>query len=546
MAPLSYHCREGLMLVTAVNRTQADNRMHFATTPFVIAISLFTFAVCYLRLFVFPNVPIVVWGDQLGFLTDGSRMLAGELLYRDFFEMLPPGIPLTYALLVKWFGLQAWIPNLLMACLAAVTVLLMTVIAGRLWRGASIVLPGLLFAVIALGSLDATHHWFSTVAIMAATLVLFDGTTFRRSAAAGVLCGLAGSFTPTKGATAVAAFVAYLVWKSRRESTPASGCWRKCLLLCGTAAAVFAFANAYFMWTAGLSRWIFCVIVYPLRYYPVPDLNNWRVITQEFQWHMGMARWAHTAFLYVTVPLAYIIFFFLSRHRRWKTNGSQPWDQLLLVALTGISMFVAIAPSPSLKRLSTVSPPAMILLAWLLNQLGKAMNRVQAILGTAAFAVAIAVPIRTQAHWRAYLELPAGRSALQDPALYEEYSWVLEHTHPGQFFWGMAPLYPPFHLQNPAAIDGFDPSEYTRPEQIDALVQALEKRRLPLLMLHQSTIDLLRPTGSPSDHLQPFRVYLCHNYRLTRTFATKDDVWERKDLSVDGSDCRSLIAASAR
>src|SRR6516164_4664210 len=37
-------------------------------------------------------------GDQLGFLTDGSRIVAGELLYRDFFEMLPPGTPLTYAL----------------------------------------------------------------------------------------------------------------------------------------------------------------------------------------------------------------------------------------------------------------------------------------------------------------------------------------------------------------------------------------------------------------------------------------------------------------
>jgi hypothetical protein len=522
------------MLVTTVNRAQAGNCMHVATTRLVIAISLFTFAVCYLRLFVFPNVPVVVWGDQLGFLTDGSRIVAGELLYRDFFEMLPPGIPLTYALLVKWFGLQAWIPNLLMACLAAVTVLLVTVIAGRLWRGASIALPGVLLAVIALGSLDATHHWFSTVVIMAATLVLFKGVTFPGIAVVGALCGLAACFTQTKGVTAVAAFVAYLVWKLRKERAPAGDYWRKCLLLCGTTAAVFTIANAYFIWTAGLSRWIFCVIVYPLRYYPVPDLNNWRVITQEFHWRMSMAKWAHSAFLYSTVPLVYIIFL-LTWYRRWKNDGGQPWDQLMLVALTGVAMFLAIAPSPSLKRLSTVSPPAMILLAWLLYQPGKAMNILKVILAMAAVAVSVAAPIRAQTRWRACLDLPAGRSALQDPALYEEYSWVLRHTHPGQFFWGMAPMYPPFHLQNPAAIDGFDPSEYTRPEQVAALVQALEKHHPRLLILHQS-LNLLRPTGSPSDHLQPFRVYLYENYHLTRTFATKDDVWERMDSSDDGSD----------
>jgi hypothetical protein len=520
--------------VTTVNDQQAGNGAQVATAPFVIAIALFTFAVCYFRLFVFPNVPVVVWGDQLGFVTDGSRIVAGELLYRDFFEMLPPGIPVTYALLIKWFGLQAWIPNLLMACLAAVTVLLITVIAGRLLRGPSIALPGLLFAVIALGSPDATHHWFSTVLIMAAAQVLLNGITFPHVAAVGVFCGLAGSFTQSKGITAAAAFVAYLVWKSRRERTSMGECWRKCIVLCGTAAAVFAVANAYFIWTAGLSQWIFCLIVYPLRYYPAPDLNNWRVIAQELHWHMGVAKWAHSAFLYAAVPLVYILFF-LTRHRRGKTDGTEARDELLLVALTGIGMFLAIAPSPSLKRLSTVSPPAMVLLAWLLNQPGKAATSLKGLLAATAVSVAIAAPIRAQTRWRAFLDLPSGRAALQDPALYEEYSWVLGHTHPGQFFWGMAPMYPPFHLQNPAAIDGFDASEYTRPEQVTALVHALEKHRLPLLILHRSA-NLLRPTGSPSDHLQPFRVYLCQNYRLTRTFATKDDVWERMDSSDDSSE----------
>ena len=43
---------------------------------------------------------------------------------------------------------------------------------------------------------------------------------------------------------------------------------------------------------------------------------------------------------------------------------------------------------------------------------------------------------------------------------------------------------------------------------------------------------LRRITSSPS-------AYTCQNCHRTRTFATKDDVWEKIDSSDDGSDCRS-------
>jgi hypothetical protein len=535
------------MPLTKVRRVPSGNNVQAVMAPVsvVISIGLFTFAVCYFRLFIFPDVPLVVWGDQLGFVTDGSRIVAGEQLYRDFFEIIPPGTPLAYALLINWFGLRAWIPNLVMVCLATATALLMTVVAGRLTRGKIIALPGLLFVgFVLLGSLDATHHWFSTVAVVAAMLVLFNGDTYPRIVAAGTLCGLAGCFTQTKGATAVAGFIAYLVWKSRREGTPVAERWGKCLLLCGAAAAVFAVVNADFIWASGLSQWTFCILVYPLRYYPVPDLNNWRVLGQQLQWPMGMATPVHAAFVYAAVPLTYVVFF-LATHRKWKNERTRCSDQLVLVALTGIAMFLAIAFSPSLKRLSTVTPPAIILLAWLLSQPGKGTATLKASLATASVALAIAVPIRAQTRWTVYLDLPAGRSALQNPALFEEYSWVLGHTRPGQFFWGLPPLYPPFHLKNPGAIDGFDASDYTRPEQVVDLVKAIETHHLPLLILPQS-LNVLRSTGSPSDHLEPFRVYLRQRYRLTRTFTSRDDLWERIGSPAGGPDCMAPAAATAK
>ena len=111
-----------------------------------------------------------------------------------------------------------------MACLAAIVVMLTTLIAGRFIGGHAVAIPGLLFTGFILpGSFDATHHWFSTIAVLGGILVLLEGITLPRIAAAGALCGVAACFTQSKGAAVVAGFVIYIVWKMRREAGEAVG-----------------------------------------------------------------------------------------------------------------------------------------------------------------------------------------------------------------------------------------------------------------------------------------------------------------------------------
>jgi hypothetical protein len=200
-----------------------------ASGPIPIAgVAVLSFLVCYFRAFIFPHVPIVLWGDQIGFFDDGSRIVNGQLPYRDFFQIVPPGTDLTYALLIRSFGWSGWIPNLLMAFLAALMAALIVLVARRLMVGAVTLMPALLFMGFSLyGGLDPTHHWFSAIAIMVAMLVLLDGTTLPRVVVAGALCGLAACFTQTKGATAGAAFISYLLWKMRRDGAGASEVWRR-------------------------------------------------------------------------------------------------------------------------------------------------------------------------------------------------------------------------------------------------------------------------------------------------------------------------------
>src|SRR5580698_7185694 len=106
-----------------------------------------TFAACYLRNFVFPHASIMLWADQLLYATNGFRLISGQMPYRDYFEFLPAGTDLTYALLFRIFGVSLWIPNLLMDLLASAAVFLTTLAATRVLRSAVIALP----AIFALG-----------------------------------------------------------------------------------------------------------------------------------------------------------------------------------------------------------------------------------------------------------------------------------------------------------------------------------------------------------------------------------------------------------
>jgi hypothetical protein len=501
--------------------------------PTAALLALFTFAVCYLRAFILPNVPILIWGDQLGFATKGSRLLDGELPYRDVFEFLTPGTDLVYALFFKTFGISLWVPNLLMALLAAATALLMTLIAARLLQGFAVAVPALLLCGFALyGALDATHHWFSTVAVMAAILVLMKDSTYPRVAAAGVLCGVAASFTQNKGAFVIIALAVFLACQSMQTEPRKGDRSRKCLLLFATACATFLVINVPFIVAAGLHPWFDSVIDFPLRYYPTVPINNWHGTWFDYYTRTGLLRWVCFPFMYVTVPVAYIaVFQFLRRKPQQESRQreeTERWNQLLLLTCVGIAMFLTVLPALSVKRVSTISPPALILLVWLLSRMQRKGQIATAILGVLAFAIALSLPLRTQRrHW-SYMALPTGRAVVEDPAVSELYHWAMEHTHPGQPYFGMPPMYLPLKLRNPTPVEALGPSEYTRPEQVTAVIQGIEKERVPLMIL-RPPMYVPHSLGYTVEYLRPFEQYLDRNYRLTKTFSTGDEVWLRKE-----------------
>src|SRR6516225_3580696 len=74
---------------------------------------------CWFSLFRLSGTPIWTGGDQTMWLEDGQRMLFGEVLYRDFFQMTFPGTELLYYWAFRLFGLRTWIPGALLVVTGA-------------------------------------------------------------------------------------------------------------------------------------------------------------------------------------------------------------------------------------------------------------------------------------------------------------------------------------------------------------------------------------------------------------------------------------------
>lgn len=492
---------------------------------FLLALTALTaFLACYARTFVLPHTPIMFWGDQLLYATNGARVIAGQMPYRDFFEFLPAGTDLAYGFLFRVFGVRLWIPNLLMDVLAAAAVLLTTLAGETILRGRFRLAPALFALGLGLyAGLDATHHWFSTVAALTAMAVLLRGTGWRRVLWAGAMCGVAASFTQSKGAAVTIGFVLYLVWRSVEQNEGRRARWSKPLLLCASAMAIFLAFNVHYMLTLGLKEWCRWVVVFPLRYYATMPGQTLKAPLIELANRHGLMRWVAAGFLYAVVPSVYVAWLWMWRRRRLQ---DQPWDQLLLVSITGMALFLSVSGSLSMMRASSASLPATILLAWYLERLPRNLRWVSfAVVSTLTVFAFYPVAGTQRAHWYR-LHLPAGDTAIAEPGKYELYGWLKEHTYPGEDYFGIAPISLPLGLECPAPIQQPGPWGYYRPEHIARSITALEEQRVPLLVL-RSYSQYENTSGYDAMRLQELQKYIEMHYHQVRRFSMGDQVWQR-------------------
>jgi hypothetical protein len=407
------------------------------TLLFLLAALIFLYSFLFLP----PFLPIDHPGhDYLTYVTDGKQMYEGEVMYRDFFEFLTPGAPLVYFFLFKIFGPRLWIPDLVLLLLGLALAWLSLVIARKLMRPSVAFLPAAIFlAGVYKNQLDPTHHWFSLLATTAALALLMERRTPARIAAAGLLCGLTACFTQSGGLAVTMGVGVFLWWESRRRQEDwRSGVKKEAWLAAGFLATLVA-VNAYFIREAGLARFFWCTVTFVLKYWPQHDSGNifltYRACLPRFgSWHQFLRGSAGWPFLFLVIPFLHILFF----ARYWRDSGKRPvefWERPMLLAIVSSFMLLSIANAPTYPRLAINALPGILLLGWFIDSPRKLGRALTAVLATGVMLVVPHALMKAQSIEKSILHTPQGEIAVTDPAVFEQCTWVQQHTRPSEYFY---------------------------------------------------------------------------------------------------------------
>jgi hypothetical protein len=486
--------------------------------------AMIALAFLYLRTFLLPSTPLVASGDEVLFFAHANRILQGQVPFRDYFAFMMPGTDLLYAGAFKVLGVHAWLAQWFVILLGFTTACLVLRMSCSILCGPTVFLPSLLFLVLDYNSaLDVTHHWYSTLFVMAAAATLMRGRSVGRTLTAGALCGAATVFTQTRGPIgllALAIYLAFVVKRMKRETSLSI----QLISLVVPFAVIVIGVLVYYVHQAGFNSVLYGLGYFAFKFLPTAPEHTLGAYFMQVPPHhtpRELVCMAPFLFIYALVPFIYI-FCMLRLFRRQQSIAQQLWERVLLVSLIGIALFASVMTEPTYHRLCMVAPPAIILLVWYFSGM-KLMDRAMRIfLWAMAVALALYLPVRLQLHWRAYLNLPTGRTAFVDPVLYEETKWFAQKTHAGEEFFTEPQLSFALCLDNPTPLDYVTPYEFTRPEQVDAVIRALEEHQTTLVFLYPG-LNVPRKTG---DNLAPFRQYVYKNYHVAKIYRS-GQFWER-------------------
>lgn len=291
------------------------------------------------------------------------------------------------------------------------------------------------------------------------------------------------------------------------------------------AVLVFAFAlmllclSAYYLTTVGFEKLWYCLAIRVFKYAAVNAHGTSGLPVG------GVGALPYLA-IYVLLPVIYSF----SLWRCWcsRKNASFPWNEIALLSLIGLSLFLDVAIRINWLRLFAVSLPGIVLTVWAVG--GLLLRR--RVLFVAAWVALVCVAVRQvdvkRALSRTRGELPGGRLATT-PQAYEKLRWLAAHSHRGEFFLqaGWPGVYIPLQVRNPLYLPTLSRWDGVLDEDIQPAVEQMKAREVPYV-LWTHALDEGCAFDSCTDQLTIFRTYLKSAYRPIRTFYDGDVVWQKK------------------
>lgn len=245
------------MASSLVDQAQVNNGLQiggYFVRPDAAIFFLICVAFIYFHLFIFLFTPIFYEEDHLYIMHDAWRMYGGEMIYRDFFQIMYPGTQLLYLAFFYVFGLRFWIVDVIILIQATVSVMLCLGISRKLigdfWYAYLPPVLYLFFGFRWLG-IDGHHRVFSPIFAMLAVYVLLKGRGYKRIVLAGALCGVASFFTQQRGLLSIAGIAAFLIVEGFSQRASAGEIAKKIVAAGAAYATTLAVLIAPFIVAAG-------------------------------------------------------------------------------------------------------------------------------------------------------------------------------------------------------------------------------------------------------------------------------------------------------
>lgn len=425
--------------------------------------------------------PILRWlswlGDEGVLLHGAVRVLDGQTLYRDVFEILPPGAFLIPAAWLKVFG-AGFVSARVFSSLVIVTIVALLYTAARLSSGRRALAAMLALAWAVRVSIEANHHPLTTAASMASAVSVLaglDGARHPRAAlfSAGFFAGTALTITQSRGAVLCAALLAVLLSLPRaRQHVPPA--------LAGL--VVFPAAMTFHLAATGALMAAFDhVVSFPIRHYTA-------IQHVPFGTFATLADAAVVAFFPVSFALA-LVCLALGGWPLWREPRFRVCLALAIVGLLGAY------PRPDVPHLAYTIPLAAPLFALvvtdLLGRLRPRASMAAAVLlvALAVFHVGYAVSLRARLLAGPVATVATPRGAIQRPpgAWTDDFAALMAQIHrtgagDAFFFYPHVPMLPYLAARRHVApLDVMAPG-YTTPAQFrDTCMRVLREAQWVVL-----------------------------------------------------------------
>jgi hypothetical protein len=488
--------------------------------PSIVAVYLLA------RTFVYPGVPVLLVGDQGFFWVYADRLLHGQLPYRDFFQFTPPGADLVFAGAFALFGPRVWVTNAAVVLLGTALGAVSFRIARQFMSDAQAALATAVFTVLVYGqALNATHHWWSVLCIMAAVSVLPPSFSARRLVAAGALVGLSMVFTQSHAVVGLVAIGAFTAWQGRRGGMSGRVTMAREGALVAGFLAVTLPAATYLLARVGIGPVWDSLIVYVWRYMRQPPA----------EWTFGLpeplnrtsVRWlAPYLVVYAVVPAAYLLTPAVSLEEFIRPT-TRAGEARVLCWLVGALLFAEILPGFNWVRLYGVALPAVILFVWAVGRSPRFAPAGVWLLAAGAVLLACVLVRSTYRNHPDVVDLPGGKVA-SNAKDQEKLPWLVDHLLPGEnaFLAGKSSLYVPLGLHNPLFLDAAVPGPQTPPAHVRQAIRDLDAAQVAHVLWSPALGDP-QPGQSP-EGVPALRAYVHARYRLEKTFLDGDELWERR------------------